>query len=388
VDNNLFKIKRGINYLKNDYQNKAGAKEKEEHNQFLIAENWQRKSKYVFVKRHCFENPFIEILNSSKLNSYFLKASGNAFPLSSVLFFDIETTGLSGGAGNMIFLIGLGWFKNENLHIEQVFLNDFPGEPDFIRYLLSFFSLEKLYVSYNGKGFDSHILRNRCLLNGCNLQILHQLDLLYFARRFWRKMTTSCSLNAIEREIMGIKRTVDIPGYEVPQTYLDYLNKQDAGLMPLVFEHNLQDIVSLAKLLFIVERIIVFDDSLVEYDPVGKGLFFMENNPGKALVCLKRAFKNGDMKAGKLLGDHYKRRRNWQEALDIWSVMCKKKSVYAYLELAKYYEHREKNLKKALYWTQELEKTIRLFGGNRDPLELGKRKNRILIKMERIKNGK
>ena len=40
---------------------------------------------------------------------------------------DTETTGLAGGTGTIPFLIGLGWFENESLHLELLFLRR-PGE--------------------------------------------------------------------------------------------------------------------------------------------------------------------------------------------------------------------------------------------------------------------
>ena len=50
-----------------------------------------------------------------------------------LVFYDTETTGLSGGAGNVIFLFGAAWCEGRDLAVEQLFLSDFPGEPEFLQ---------------------------------------------------------------------------------------------------------------------------------------------------------------------------------------------------------------------------------------------------------------
>ena len=44
------------------------------------------------------------------------------------MFFDIETTGLSGGAGTIAFLAGCGWFEDEGFRVRQFFLAGPGGE--------------------------------------------------------------------------------------------------------------------------------------------------------------------------------------------------------------------------------------------------------------------
>ena len=47
---------------------------------------------------------------------------------------------------------------------------------------------------------------------------------------------------------MGLRRHGDIPGEEIPQVYFDWVRRRDARVLARVFEHNRQDIVSLAAL--------------------------------------------------------------------------------------------------------------------------------------------
>ena len=93
-----------------------------------------------------------------------------------LLFFDLETTGLSGGAGTIAFLAAFGRFAvsrnpgdacNACIVITQYLLLDYPGESNFIERVADEFSVNPppLVLTYNGKCFDSQILKNRCLMN-------------------------------------------------------------------------------------------------------------------------------------------------------------------------------------------------------------------------------
>ena len=42
-----------------------------------------------------------------------------------LLFFDLETTGLSGGAGTLAFLVGCGYFDDDGFHTRQLFLSGY-----------------------------------------------------------------------------------------------------------------------------------------------------------------------------------------------------------------------------------------------------------------------
>ncbi|MDR0388096.1 MAG: ribonuclease H-like domain-containing protein, partial [Treponema sp.] len=62
-----------------------------------------------------------------------------------LLFFDLETTGLSSGAGTVAFLAAFGRMVpgNPNLEVTQYLLLDYPGEDDFLEAALAEFRREK-----------------------------------------------------------------------------------------------------------------------------------------------------------------------------------------------------------------------------------------------------
>jgi hypothetical protein len=104
-------------------------------------------------------------------------------------FLDTETTGLAGGAGTYVFLIGLGYFSNKSFHIKQYFMRDYQDE----QAMLSLFEKDirsfSAVVSYNGKSYDIPALRTRYVLNRLRtwLDQVQQIDLLHSTRRLWKK---------------------------------------------------------------------------------------------------------------------------------------------------------------------------------------------------------
>ena len=49
-------------------------------------------------------------------------------PTAGLIFFDLETTGLSGGAGTVAFVVGFGCFEGSRFHVWQFVLPSFAGE--------------------------------------------------------------------------------------------------------------------------------------------------------------------------------------------------------------------------------------------------------------------
>ena len=220
---------------------------------FAVQWGWETAGSYCLRRRLQFPSPLAEM----RISQFLLPAG---YAASDLLFFDTETTGLSGGAGNSIFLMAMAWIEAGGLSVEQVFLKDFPGEGEFLSLLAERLNRHRVFVSYNGRAFDAHVLRSRFLLNRMVLELEQQTDLLYWSRRLWRRVLPDCSLGTVEREILGIRRELDVPGFEVPGIYLDYLRSGRPGRMDAVLEHNLQDVRTLADLLVTVNSILLCRD--------------------------------------------------------------------------------------------------------------------------------
>ena len=174
-----------------------------------------------------------------------------------LLFFDLETTGLSGGAGTVAFLAAFGRLlpvadntcganSVYRLRVTQYLLLDYPGESDFLDALLPEFSARSFVVSYNGKSFDSQILKTRCLMNGIKPPEYLHADLLHPARRLWKNVLENCSQSTIEEKILDIDRSGDVPGAQAPEIWFDFLRTGNAEQLEGICDHNVRDIQGLA----------------------------------------------------------------------------------------------------------------------------------------------
>ncbi len=347
-------------------------KQKKSNKKVFKLEGWEKLGKYTYKRKIIM--PLNKIEENFKLGN--LLIANRKYNLADMVFFDTETTGLSCGAGNYVFLLGIITVNNNSniAEIEQFFLGDLPGEKEYVDYILNFLPANKLYVSYNGKAFDYYALKNRFLMHGRELLIKNQLDLLYISRRFWKNIIGSCTLGNIEERILNIYRDDDIPGYEIPDVYFDFLRYGKTKKILKVFEHNLHDIITLVKLLFHIEDILnnKINDKI---DNFGLGIYLEKNNHKNAIKQIKTAFESGNIKAGKYLGDFYKKQKDWVKAVEIWHKLKESYVEYAYIELAKYFEHQKKKPETALRYVLEL-------------TEMRKKKNILLTRQFYTVNNK
>lgn len=174
------------------------------------------------------------------------------------LFFDTETTGLSGGAGTIAFLAGLGWFEDEGFRVRQWLLTSQAGERLLLRELGAALDDASLLVSYNGRTFDVPLMEMRWAFHRQPSPFgdLPHFDMLPAARRLWSRRETafeggdaSCSLSTLERDVLGFHRQGDVPGFEIPARYFQFLRTGDHRLLEGVLDHHRHDIVSLAVLM-------------------------------------------------------------------------------------------------------------------------------------------
>lgn len=172
--------------------------------------------------------------------------------LQSACYFDTETTGLSTGAGTVIFLAGLGWAQDDVFVARQYLLPDYPHEAGLLRQVVSELSAAPRMVTYNGRTFDLPLLATRLTMNGlfAEMACLPQQhdDLLPVARRLWRRPLGGARLADVEAGVLGVRRTSDCPGSEVPERYFSYLRTGSPDALADVLDHNLQDIASLAMI--------------------------------------------------------------------------------------------------------------------------------------------
>jgi uncharacterized protein len=167
-------------------------------------------------------------------------------------YFDTETTGLSTGAGTVIFLAGVARVEADAVVVRQYLLPDYPFERPLLRALAADLATAERLVTYNGRTFDLPMLAARLTVHGlfreqASVPRTHD-DLLPTARRLFRRPLGGARLADVESGVLGVHRVSDCPGSEVPARYFGYLRGGSPDILAEVLDHNFQDVVSLALL--------------------------------------------------------------------------------------------------------------------------------------------
>ncbi len=299
------------------------------------------------------------------------------FDRNHALFLDVESTSLSHGAGNVAFLVGLGFFEGNTFVVEQYFMDDFDQEMAQLHCVLERLKDRRYLVSYNGKSFDKSILESRFVIQRfmdrkeAELRLLPHLDLLHVGRRVLGGTLARHNLATVEEEVLGFHRQDDVPGSVVPQIYFGFLMNRDESLIGAVIDHNYWDIVSLAYLAHLLLRFLIpgvpHGQPTVDRN-VGR-LFLEAARPDVAVGFLESALDlstddDAVAAANYLAQARRKLNRDWSVQESIWRrahtnapdhpTPCE--------ELSKCLEWGSKDKRSALHWAREaLQRTP---GGN------------------------
>jgi uncharacterized protein YprB with RNaseH-like and TPR domain len=287
----------------------------------------------------------------------------SSLDLAAAAFVDVETTGLVGGTGTYVFLVGLGTFEPAGrqggygaFRLRQFFLADVPGERVMLAAVAGALIGCRALVSFNGRQFDLPLLETRLTLSrlpALPLGMPH-LDLLYPARRLYRRRLPSCRLASLEEALLGLDREDDVPGWAIPALYFDYVHRGEAGPLRAVFRHNALDILSLVALLAHLGQTIGggppadLDDcvALARWDE-------SEGRLAEAVQLYEVALDGGADGEGRALALRrlarlYRRLGRWEDAARLWHDEAENggtaaRRLEALIELAKLEEHRRRD---------------------------------------------
>jgi uncharacterized protein YprB with RNaseH-like and TPR domain len=320
------------------------------------------------------------------------------------VFVDIETSGLAGGTGTYAFLVGAGYFDHDLFRVRQFFMRDPTDEPALIQALSDLLDGFDAVVTFNGKAFDLPLLVTRFTLFRRHLRLADapHLDLLHPARRLWSARLASCALTSLEQVILGLERHDDVPGFLIPSLYFDYIRSGNPEPLRPVFSHNVQDIVSMVIL---AERMCTTlrapDAAGVQHGLDWYSLGRCYEDLGwseQSTAAYRRALAEGLPPALDELTRHrlsmlHKRHDAWDAALDLWHDLIQgqgAQQLSAFVELAKYYEHRVRDYETALDLTRqaiELAQAMPAVArGSLSPAELHHRLERLSRKIEQKHN--
>ncbi len=218
-----------------------------------------------------------------------------------VLWLDTETTGLAGGTGTYVFLLGIAYFCDGELVLRQHLLHDIGYERAFVEAIQAEIGSFRACASYNGKSFDLPLLRTRWVMtlrSEITVDESH-LDLLHPARRLWRDRYGSTGLKQLEESLFDEGRINDIPGSLIPDAYFHYLRKRDPAIIAPVLEHNARDIVSLVRVADRVALAVLAARSgrAPDHAPAAYALARSFERTGEldpAFACYESAYFDGD----------------------------------------------------------------------------------------------
>jgi uncharacterized protein len=287
-------------------------------------------------------------------------------------FLDTETTGLLGSPGTYAFLVGIGRITSDGFRVRQFFMREYREERSVLAAVEAHLNQFDVLVTYNGKSYDEPLLESRyCMMRQKSpFGTLCHLDLLHGSRRLWKLRLESCRLMQLEQQILGVYREGDLAGEMIPYVYFEYLRSREAHRLVPIFHHNAMDILTLACLMAIVP--IAFrsadSESLARVgvrrgeDIVGVARWLLAAEQHEhALTLFKCAVEAG-------LPDSILFRVLWHVALlekklqrphaavPVFTEIAGCRNDYrvrALEELAKHYEHEEKNYGVALEFTNE-----------------------------------
>jgi uncharacterized protein YprB with RNaseH-like and TPR domain len=316
---------------------------------------------------------------------------------SRVLFVDLETTGLAGGAGTYAFLVGCGWFEGATFKVRQFLLARYSAERGLLEDVAGTAGDAGAIVTYNGKTFDLPLLETRFLFHRMTAPFagMPHVDILHAARRLWRPAPSwpanparvsrgrftiemaprevtdleivptpraSCCLDALEESILGHVREDDVPGYGIPSRYFQYVRSGDARPLAAVLEHNRLDLLSLAFLTARAAQLLDdgADAAQTAREAYGLGcLYLRAGRVQDARACFARAssMETDDSctaaEALRALAVLERRSRHYDAAAIAWrGVLALPASPPRFMQeateaLAVHHEHREQDLRRA-----------------------------------------
>ncbi len=292
------------------------------------------------------------------------------------LYLDTETTGLGGGAGTIAFLVGLAWFADDELWLEQLLLTSPVDEAALLEALDERLAQASMLVTFNGKSFDWPLLMGRYVMNHrpAPAQLPH-LDLLHVARRLHKQRIGSVTLKRVESEVLGLQRGPDIDGAEIGPRYAHYLRTGDETALQIVIEHNATDVLSMAALVGLYGEPI---EMFAPMDLVGLGRTHARaGQHDRALEIAEHAYLRGaGSEARRLTARLHKARGDRSRALLQFEELAEQvDDPRVRLELAKLYEHYVKDHRAALRAIEQ--------GTCESPAETMRRKARLERKLKR-----
>lgn len=414
----MMTLKNKLNRLKSHLvrEEKSIQNEKQTVMEIPYLDEWKKEntSPFFFDDSYCFVrevayplsyqhgkyrfSDFIEAIHAWNHSDISHPLSAAGYEPDDLFFFDTETTGLGGGTGNTIFLLGHASVSGSNIILKQHILPHPGAEIPLYQSFLENVDYRTL-VTYNGKSFDWPQVKTRHTLireHVPKLPPFGHFDLYHAAKRIWKHKLENIKLSTVEKEILEIERKDDIPGFLAPMIYFDFVERKNPEGMFGILKHNELDILSLITLYtHLSYQLLGLDANQTKKETYEVGRWYQALGDSKLAqnVFSQLAEQTGPeaISAKLALAYEQKKQKNWDEALSLFIEVCKhgtkKAQKEASIEAAKLFEHRKKDYGQALNYAEKAktihEEQLKVLRVKSDPFlaELNKRITRLTKKI-------
>jgi uncharacterized protein len=300
----------------------------------------------------------VEMWNNSKLNH---PLSSKGYKANELFFFDTETTGLGGGTGNTIFILGHAHMSENEIVLTQHILPHPGAEVPLYHSFLKDVDYRTL-VTYNGKSFDWPQVKTRHTLIREHVPKLPEFghfDLYHASRRIWKHRLERMKLAIVEKEVLGVNRHDDVPGFLAPMIYFDFVERKDPEGMIKILKHNEIDILSLITLYTHLSfQILGVDKNQTFEEKYEIGRWFSSLGEIHTAKNVYQGIENDGDKVSVTtqlqLGYLFKKQKNYDQSYAYFQLVAHSDfptiQIEACVEAAKILEHQKKEFAEAIVY--------------------------------------
>lgn len=181
-------------------------------------------------------------------------------PLETILFVDIETTGLSSKTAS-IYIIGACYYKDDSWNAIQWFAEKTEEEVDILNAFFAFASDYSTLIHFNGNQFDLPFILGRCeILNlSYHFENFSGIDIykrVALCKHFLQ--LPNCKQKSIEK-FLHLNREDNYSGGELIQVYKNYVKSPSPEQEDLLLLHNKDDLKGMLEILPILSYCDLFN---------------------------------------------------------------------------------------------------------------------------------
>jgi tetratricopeptide (TPR) repeat protein len=276
--------------------------------------------------------------------------------------------------------------------VHQYFITQLSHEEGLLELIQQVIPNFQCLITYNGKTFDIPILNARFVLNRLSPlpEDMPHIDLLHPTRTIWKYSLENCKLKTIETDRLQLYREDDIPGELIPDVYFDYLRNRRIDQIERIFYHNCFDIITmLANLILIIksyQTVEPEDNPLTDY---AKARLFTRKKDIERSISHYQNVLNSQVSTSRRQKTYleiaalYKKLEKYDEALHYWQAAIDPNQPFnlePYIEQAKYFEHKLKDLNRAVEIVEQALNNLPLYRSTESNL-LMQRLNRLNLKL-------